>query len=114
MKIKNHDQPQEVSISCSFWEPIGASGLLTRDDGRPREDHGDSKLGSIEECVTATHYFGTYGVLQKVYQRIFLDHRANGEIVEEGCHVLPNDDCKKSLDILKENMVTVLIIIFPN
>jgi len=57
-------------------------------DCRPREDHGDTKLGSIEECETTVCYSGTYRILEKVYQKLCPNHYAYGEIVEEGCHVL--------------------------
>jgi len=87
-KIPDHAQAQEVSVLHSFWEPIGACGLQTRVDGRPREDRGDSKLGNTEDCEIATRYSGTYGILQEVYQRLFPDHRVDGKIVEEGCLVL--------------------------
>eukprot|EP00253_Pinus_taeda_P035821 PITA_35821 len=57
-------------------------------NGRPYEDNGDTKLGSIEECEATVCYPGTYRILQKVYQRLCLDHHAYGETVEEGCHIL--------------------------
>ena len=87
-KILDHAQSQEVSILRSFLEPIGACGLQTRDDGRTREDRGDSELGSAKECETVAPYSRTHGILLKVYQRICPDHCANGKIVKEGCHVL--------------------------
>ncbi len=87
-KIPDHAQSQKVSSLHSFWEPIWACGLLTRTGSRPRKDHSDTKLGSAEECETNTCYSRTYGILQKVYQKLCLDHHANGKNVEEGCHIL--------------------------
>jgi hypothetical protein len=76
---------------CLFCVPFGnlLGHVVCRQgtDGRPRED-GDTELGSTEECETVARYSGTYGILQKVYQRLCPDHRAYGEIVEEGCHIL--------------------------
>eukprot|EP00253_Pinus_taeda_P011987 PITA_11987 len=62
--------------------------LETGTDGRSCEDRGDIELGSAKECEAAARYPGTYGILQKVYQRLRPDHRAYGEIVKEGCHIL--------------------------
>eukprot|EP00253_Pinus_taeda_P003933 PITA_03933 len=52
-------------------------------DDRPREDRGDTELGSTEECETAARYSGTYEILQKIYQRLHLDHCTYGEIIQE-------------------------------
>jgi len=37
-----------------------------------------------------------------------------GKLLKKDVMFYWNDDCKKSLDILKENMVTVPILVFPN
>eukprot|EP00253_Pinus_taeda_P035663 PITA_35663 len=52
--------------------------LETGIDGRRHEYHGDTELESVEECETTACYSGTYGILQKVYQRLCPDHRAYG------------------------------------
>ena len=87
-KVPYQAQSKEVSVLCSFWDPVGACGLQTGINGRSREDHGDTKLGSTEECEAAESYFRTHRILQKVYQRLCPNHHAYGEIVEEGCHIL--------------------------
>jgi len=110
-KIPNCTQSQEVSILSSFWEPIGACGLHTRTDGRPYEDRGDIELGSVEECETAQHYSGTYEILHKFYQKVCPDME---KLLNKDVTFYSNDDCKKILDILKEKMVTVLILVFPD
>ena len=66
MEIPDRAQSQELSILCSFWEPIGACGLQTRTDGRPRKDHGDTEFESTKECEIVVLYPGVYGILQKV------------------------------------------------
>lgn len=114
MEIPNRTQPQEVSVSRSFWEPIGACGLQIRADARPHKYCGDSELGSAEKCETVAHCSRIYGILQKVYQSICPDDRTDGKIVEEDVTFYCNNDYKKSLDILKEYMVTALILIFTN
>ena len=48
-KILDRAQSQEVYVLCSFWELVGACGLQTGADGRPRKDSDDTKLGSIAE-----------------------------------------------------------------
>jgi len=108
-KIPESAQPKEVLVLCSYWNPIGSCGLETKTDGRPREDRGDTELGSTKKCKATVRYLSTYGVLQKVYLRLCLDHRAYGKIFEEGCHIR-----KKSLDVLKEKMVTAPILVFSD
>eukprot|EP00253_Pinus_taeda_P034249 PITA_34249 len=62
--------------------------LETKIDGRPREDHGDTELGSTEEHEIVACYSRIYRILPKVYQNLCPDHRAYGKIIQEGCHVM--------------------------
>ena len=82
LKIPDCAQSQEVYVLNSLWEPIGACGLQRRIDGRPHKYCSDNELGSDEKCETDPHYFGTYRILQKVYQKLCPDHPANGKIVK--------------------------------
>lgn len=114
MKIRDRAQPKEVSIFHSFWEPIGASGLQTRANGRPHKDRSDFKLGSVAKCETIARYSGAYGILQKFYQRLCQDHRADGKVIEEGCLILLERGLQENLGYIERNMVTLLILVFPD
>lgn len=87
-KIPDYAQSKEVSIFCSFWDPVGSCDLQTRIDGRSHEDHSDIKLVGAKECEVVVHYPRTYRILHKVYQRLCLDDRTYGKVVEEGCDFL--------------------------
>ena len=83
-KIPNHAQSQEVSVLCSFLEPIGECGLQIGTNSRSHKDSNDTELGSTKECEVVVRYPGTCGILQEVYQMLCPDHYAYGEIVEKG------------------------------
>ena len=45
-------------------------------------------FGITAKCETVACYPRTYGVLQEVHQKLCPDHCADGNAVENGCHIL--------------------------
>ena len=72
---------------CSFRGPTRSCGLQAGTNGGSHEDHGDTKLGSAEECEIDVRYPRKNEILQKFYQRLCPDHHAYGEIVEKGYNI---------------------------
>lgn len=63
-----------------------------------------------ELCATLGHT-GYYRKLIKGYDQITVPMKKS---LENDVTFFSNEDSKESLDVLKENMVTALILVFPN
>ena len=62
-----------MSILHSFWKLVGACGLQTGTDGRPREDRGDTKLGaprSVKQLHATLGHTRYYRKFIKAYAQI--------------------------------------------
>jgi hypothetical protein len=59
-------------------------------------------------------YDRTYWILQEIYQRICSNYYANGEFIKERLSVLLDKRISAELRHLKQKMVTMPILVFPN
>jgi len=68
-------------------------------------------MRSVKQIHTTLGHTGYYRKFIKSYAQITLPME---KLLNKDVKFCWNDNYKKSLDILKENMVTVLILVFPD
>jgi len=65
-----------------------------------------------KECQTAVCNAGPYWILSEVHQGLCSDDHAYGEAIKKDATFYWDEECQHSLDVLKEKMVTTLILVF--
>eukprot|EP00253_Pinus_taeda_P027983 PITA_27983 len=68
-------------------------------------------LRSVKQPRATLRHTGYYSKFIKIYAQITAPME---KLLKKDVMFCWNDECKKSLDILKENMVTALILVFPD
>jgi len=88
--------------------------LQKRADGGPCEDRSDSKLGSAKKGEIVACYYGTYRYCRKFIKGYAQITEPMEKLLKKAIVFCWNDHCKKILDIMKEKMVIMPILVFLN
>eukprot|EP00253_Pinus_taeda_P008527 PITA_08527 len=83
-------------------------------DGRPYEDGGYNKFGGTKKCETTMHDVGHIGYYRKFIKSYAQITAPMEKLLKKDATFYWNEECERSLDVLKKKMVTMSILVFPD
>ena len=101
-------------ILCAIWYFVGSYCLQTRLDGRSTKIAiivNISAPNSVKQLRTVLGHTRYYRKFIKGYAKITTPIE---KLLKKDVKFLWNEECQKSLDTLKEKMVTTPILVFPD
>eukprot|EP00253_Pinus_taeda_P013462 PITA_13462 len=113
-EIPDHTESEEVSILCPLWDLFGSCRVQVRDDGGPYHDHGSSEFGGPKKCQTTMHNTREYRYYEKFIKAYPQITMTMEKLLKKDATFCWDEECQCNLDVLKEEMVTVSILVFSD